>query len=271
MGNSAGRCRSASSMPCCRMRLIGGSVPASPRGLKPAARWSRLIARGCAVAVALVALLSCAGPQPLNVAIRQADETTYLTYLDAAGADGRDAYVAWMAAQRDQTRAQVLADDARLSSTRNPFDAHDDPQAVSRGAVIYRFHCARCHGDDARGRGPSVLPNHPATDFKTFGKRLAATLHRGAPKKWFRVINEGSGDVVDYPDGESTAMPAFADELTREQIWLVITYLQSLDIHAEELDEPEHSTAASVPSEPRASARADVRLENALATAIQRR
>ncbi|RJP36939.1 MAG: cytochrome c [Phycisphaerales bacterium] len=179
------------------------------------------------------ALLSCAGPQPLGVAIRPVDQQTYLNYLNEENADGRSAFVRWMAGERGATADQVLADDARLSATRNPFDAHKNPQAVSRGAVIYQFHCARCHGDDARGRGPSTLPDHLATDFKTFGKRLAATLHRGAPRKWFRVIRDGDGDVVAYPDGESTAMPAFGDQLTQEQIWLAITYLQSLDVYAE--------------------------------------
>jgi mono/diheme cytochrome c family protein len=44
------------------------------------------------------------------------------------------------------------------------------------------------------------------------------------------VIRDGSGDLVGYADGPTLAMPPFGDQLTREQIWLVITYLQSLDI-----------------------------------------
>lgn len=180
----------------------------------------------------LMMIGSCAGPQPLPWAIHPHDEDAYVSRLNASNADARAGYAAWMAAERHSTPEEVLQEDSQLSATRNPFDAHDDPQAVSRGAVIYKMHCARCHGDDARGQGPSILPDHPATDFKTFGKRLAATLHRGAPRKWFRVIQDGSGDAVIYPEGQMTAMPAFRDKLTREQIWLVITYLQSLNIHA---------------------------------------
>jgi mono/diheme cytochrome c family protein len=97
---------------------------------------------------------------------------------------------------------------------------------------MYKIHCARCHGVNADGEGPSALPDHQATSFKTFGKRFASTLHGGAPRKWFRVISEGSGEDVDYPDGRTSAMPPFGNKLTREQIWLVITYLQSLDMHA---------------------------------------
>lgn len=185
------------------------------------------------IALMLTFILNCAGPQPLSVAIDPQDESEYVTKLNAANADARKAYASWMAQEQNSTMEQVLRVDGQLSETRNPFDAHNDPQAVSRGAVMYKMHCARCHGDDARGQGPSTLTEHPATDFKTFGKRFAATAHRGAPRKWFRVIRDGSGDPVTYPDGEMTAMPPFGNSLTREQIWLVITYLQSLDIDAE--------------------------------------
>ena len=39
--------------------------------------------------------------------------------------------------------------------------------------------------------------------------------------------------MLDYPTGPSQAMPAFGDVLAREQIWLVVTYLQSLDMYAQ--------------------------------------
>ncbi len=191
------------------------------------ARWSVGI-----IGVFLLALTaSCAGPQPLRSAIDPRDEEAYVSRLNASNADARMAYTSWVAEERNVSTQQVLELDAQLSETRNPFDAHDDPKAVSRGAIIYEIHCMRCHGEDARGQGPSILPGHPATDFKSFGKRFAATLHRGAPRKWHRVIRDGSGDPLDYPEGKSSAMPAFGDQLTREQIWLVITYLQSLDMH----------------------------------------
>jgi len=166
------------------------------------------------------------------MAIDPHDQDAYVSRLNDSNGDAKLAYVKWMAAERDSTPDQVLHTDASLSQTRNPFDSRHDPQAVSRGAVLYQVHCARCHGEDATGHGPSTLSAYPATDFKTFGKRFGATIHRGAPRKWFRVIRDGSGDLVDYRDGRTAAMPAFGENLTREQIWLVITYLQSLDIHA---------------------------------------
>ncbi|MCA9252522.1 MAG: c-type cytochrome [Phycisphaerales bacterium] len=191
---------------------------------------------GVRCAIGLVALMiglgSCAGPQPLKIAIDPQDETSYLRFANKTNLDGKKAFSNWMAEERGLSPSEVLQLDAEISSTRNPYDAYRNPQAVSRGAVIYKVHCARCHGDDARGQGPSALPDYPANDFKTAGNRFAATLHRGAPRRWFRVIRDGAGDVVQYPDETTTAMPPFSEKLAREQIWLVITYLQSLDMHA---------------------------------------
>lgn len=218
-----------SGLSCSAPKVVSGHVGiASGRMTRSGARSGRIAL--CAMLVMLMG--SCAGPQPLPMAIHPKDRDTYVSRLNASNADARAAYADWIAAERKSTSEEVLRADTRLSQTRNPFDAHTDPQAVSRGAVIYEMHCARCHGDDARGQGPSTLADFPATDFKSFGKRFAATLHRGAPRKWFRVIRDGSGDPVEYPDGHMTAMPAFGDRLTREQTWLVITYLQSLEMHA---------------------------------------
>ncbi|MEP0847087.1 MAG: cytochrome c [Phycisphaerae bacterium] len=143
----------------------------------------------------------------------------------------RDAFTAWMASERSLPIAEVRERDARISETRNPFDANRDRHAVSLGATIYAAQCARCHGENADGRGPDVLPTAPCKDFHAPPTRLAVWLHRGAPRSWFRKIRDGSGPLVSYPDGERTAMPAFRSSLSNEQIWLVVTYLQSLDVY----------------------------------------
>lgn len=139
------------------------------------------------------------------------------------------AYLLWRARQDGISADDAARRDAAIGAARNPFDARRDRQAVSRGAVVYAAHCARCHGDNADGRGPDVLPEHACRDFHAFGQRLAVTLHGGAPRSWFRKISAGSGELVNYPDGPSTAMPAFGGTLSREQIWLTVTYLQSID------------------------------------------
>lgn len=180
--------------------------------------------------------LGCSGPQPLSVAIDPATESAYFDALNSVKKDARQAFANWMAKERKGSAEKILEADAGLSTTKNPFDANADPQAVSRGAVIYKAHCMRCHGENVDGRGPAALPDHPGKDFHAFATRFAVTLHRGAPRSWFRKITEGFGEEVEYPEGRSTAMPPFGDKLTREQIWLAITYLQSLDRYATPTD-----------------------------------
>lgn len=196
-------------------------------GSAPWRRWA------CTAAVGLLGVGACSGPQPLNVAIRAADESAYTEALDQHASSPRDAFLAWKASLTGKPVAELATADAALSTTSNPFNANRDPVAVSRGAVIYKAHCMRCHGEEVRGGGKDMLPEHPCKDFHAFGKRFAVTLHGGAPRAWFGKISEGFGPEVRYPGGSSRAMPAFGDQLAREQIWLVITYLQSLDVYAE--------------------------------------
>lgn len=138
--------------------------------------------------------------------------------------------MAWMARERSLSIAEVSDRDAHLSESRNPFDASRDREAVSLGATLYKAHCARCHGEKVDGRGPDVLPVAPRKDFHAAGTRFVVLLHRGAPRTWFRKIRDGAVALVTYADGESTAMPAFLGTLSNEHIWLVVTFLQSLDI-----------------------------------------
>lgn len=188
----------------------------------------------CAALAALaMSPFGCSGPQPMDVAIRPSDKATYARYLAADPSSPASAYFRWMAAESGKSVEEVRRDDASLSATHNPFDAHKDSQAVSRGAVIYASHCASCHGDNADGQGPAMPVTLKSMDFHRFSKRFAATIHRGSPRKWFRVITEGSDASTTTEDGTSVLMPAFEDQLAREQIWLTITYLQSLDIHAD--------------------------------------
>lgn len=198
--------------------------------------------RSVGVSAALSFLtLGCTGPIPLSVAIDPVDQDAYLAELNAVNMDGKAAFAAWMASERGVSPERILQEDLELSDTRNPFDAYTDYRAVSRGAVIFTMHCARCHGFDARGTGPSTLPQFPADDFRSFFKRVMSAVHRGTPRKWFREIRDGKGQVIDYAEGPSTAMPPFADKLAREQIWWVITYLQSLDVHTPRKPAPDRS------------------------------
>lgn len=174
---------------------------------------------------------ACSGPVALSRAIQPQHDREYREMLAADPASPKHSWYVYKAQEEGITVDEARARDQALSTTRNPFKASRDPAAVSRGAVIFRALCQRCHGADARGDGGDLIAERHPVDHHAFGQRFAATIHGGAPRAWFRKINEGAGDVVAYPDGPTTAMPPFGDTLAREQIWLVVTYLQSLDLH----------------------------------------
>jgi mono/diheme cytochrome c family protein len=192
-------------------------------------RWHRaifLLSAGAAVGL----FGSCRGPAALDAAIRPADEAAYFALASHADPSLREAFYQHQAESKGMTVEQARRADAAVSATRNPFHAGRDAAAVSRGAVIYRNQCARCHGFAAEGIGPDLPIYRPAMDFRRFGRRFSVTLHGGAPKKWFKVIADGvTVPAEDNESGMPLEMPAFGDVLAREQIWLVVTYLQSAD------------------------------------------
>ena len=84
--------------------------------------------------------------------------------------------------------------------------------SVSRGRMLFQQNCRVCHGDDGRGDGPNAASLNPQpTDF-----RLHTPLH--TDPEFYAFIANG------YP---GTAMPAFADEFSEEDIWNLINFLRS--------------------------------------------
>jgi len=87
-------------------------------------------------------------------------------------------------------------------------------EALERGRAIYEGQCASCHGPQGRGDGPEApfLSPRPAslisagTSIKTDAELLAVIV-KGKPR---------------------TAMPAWKDRLTDEQLHEVLAYIRSL-------------------------------------------
>ena len=180
---------------------------------------------GALAAVCLV-IVACSG---LGQAIVLEDETAYGEVLRAHGQDPASAYLSMRASELGISQEEAAARDLALSTTKNPFNARKDPIAVSRGAVVYKRHCADCHGVNADGRGKLLPETVALADFHDFSHRFAVTLHGGAPRSWFKKITEGYAQEEADGDTAYAVMPAFGDTLAREQVWLVVTYLQSLD------------------------------------------
>ena len=176
-------------------------------------------------------LAGCQGPQPLSLAIRPQDEQAFAALQAEGQGTPGEAFLKAKAQAKHITLAQARAQDMALSTRKNPFRARHDQGAVSRGAVIYKNECMQCHGQGVDGRGPALPVPLDSLNFHRFGLRMDITMHGGAVGKWFRVIQNGTSTTVKTADSQplTISMPPFKDRLAREQVWLVITYLQSLD------------------------------------------
>lgn len=109
----------------------------------------------------------------------------------------------------------VLLPGALDRSATDPAPAEaGDEAAVIRGEAIYQAQCAACHGATGQGDGPEAAGlNPPPADF-------TSPLHRihGARDLIFWVENGIPG----------SAMPAFGDRLSDQEIADVVAYVQSL-------------------------------------------
>jgi len=92
---------------------------------------------------------------------------------------------------------------------KNPFPKTKD--TIQAGRRLFQMNCAQCHGPFGEGDGPvaASLPKPPAN--------LRAMAGQHPDGDFFWKIQHGRG-----------AMPAFKHQLSDEQIWKLVTYIQAL-------------------------------------------
>jgi high-affinity iron transporter len=104
--------------------------------------------------------------------------------------------------------AAMLGDEAKLELPSRPLD-------LAEGKAIFERSCASCHGATGGGDGPAGLtlnPHPPAIG-------TAALMHDVKPALMYRVMSVGIA---------GTPMAGFANMLTPEQRWSVVSYVNSL-------------------------------------------
>jgi mono/diheme cytochrome c family protein len=89
-----------------------------------------------------------------------------------------------------------------------------DDKVIAAGRAIFKDKCQRCHGPGGLGDGPDADPD--AADMDLTAK---AHAERNPDGVVFHKVLSGK---------RRPKMPAFKEELTEEQIWTVVAYVQTL-------------------------------------------
>lgn len=190
-------------------------------------KWSSIGLLGSLLIVAVVAVVGChSGPAPLESVLRDDEWDAYQASLSRQGEDEAAAWLAWRSEETGEPVQKLRERDAGLSETTNPFQT-TDPWAVRRGALVFRASCVECHGMKANGRGPAGESLMGTKDFSSSSMRSAIAMDGGRLAHWYTKVANGSVSGRVMPDGTPADMPAMRQRLTREQIWLALTWLGS--------------------------------------------
>jgi len=103
-----------------------------------------------------------------------------------------------------------------------PYTSAYDPlpqttTTVERGGHVYEAHCVSCHGPTGKGDGEAARGLKPPPGNLA---RLAQMPFSRWDSFMYWTICEGG-----VPFG--TAMPAFKDVLSKDDIWAVVTYIRA--------------------------------------------
>lgn len=94
-----------------------------------------------------------------------------------------------------------------------------DPNAIAAGRNLYEENCAECHGDDGSGDiGPSLVDNIMVN--------VEGDL---SDAHYFVIISNGLEEEM-MIEGRAAegGMPDFGEDLSKEEIWYLISYIRSL-------------------------------------------
>lgn len=91
--------------------------------------------------------------------------------------------------------------------------------AADTGAALYLNYCAQCHGASGDGKGV----NAPAMSVAPRDHTNRAEMSGRSDEELFRVIRQGGKSI-----NQSVLMPAWAGNLTDEQIHALVRHLRVL-------------------------------------------
>ena len=102
---------------------------------------------------------------------------------------------------------------ATAAEEKNPLTVNESVVAAGRKLCLAK--CERCHGSAGKGNGPDADKSH--LEHMDLTQKARAARHPDGVV-FYKVWNGRS----------APKMPAFKDELTRDQAWAIVAYVQTL-------------------------------------------
>ena len=99
------------------------------------------------------------------------------------------------------------------AAEKNPLTVTE--AVLAGGKKLYGSKCVRCHGPEGKGNGVDGDPAHQ----NDMNLTLAARAARNPDGVVFYKVWNGR---------TSPKMPKFSEELTKEQVWAIVAYVQTL-------------------------------------------
>jgi mono/diheme cytochrome c family protein len=98
-------------------------------------------------------------------------------------------------------------------TTKNPLTV--DAKLIATGKAIFKERCQKCHGASGRGDGPDADPDAQDDMDLTLASRAAKNP-------------EGVIFYKAWNGRKKPKMPAVKEVLTKDQLWAVVAYVQTL-------------------------------------------
>lgn len=99
------------------------------------------------------------------------------------------------------------------ATEKSPLTVNDG--VIAAGKKLFVAKCQRCHGPAAKGDGPDGDPEHQEDMDLTVATRA--------------VRNPDGTVFYKIWNGRTTPkMPAFSEDLSKEQVWAIVAYVQTL-------------------------------------------
>ena len=136
---------------------------------------------------------------------------TVLTWIVVIG--GAALYRSDVAQAQGQGRGGGWTIPPTATEEKNPLTVNE--AVLAGGKKLFLSKCQKCHGAEGKGDGPDGDKAHQADMNLTVAARAA----------------RNPDGVVFYKvwNGRTTPkMPAFSEELSKEQVWAIVAYVQTL-------------------------------------------